>query len=125
MKLRYARHTDNLQKLIDFYSQILGLKILGNFKNHNGYDGVFLGKPDENWHLEFTISDELPKQIFDEDDLLVFYPENEEECLDILKNINQFNIEIREPKNPYWKENGILIYDPNCFGIMISKQHIK
>nr|WP_262708193.1 hypothetical protein [Sphingobacterium alimentarium] len=33
----------------------------------------------ENWHLEFTVSSEMPQSNFDEDDALVFYlPSNEE-----------------------------------------------
>ncbi|AOY44171.1 MULTISPECIES: hypothetical protein [Psychrobacter] len=47
MKFRYARHTNNLGTLIDFYQNIIGLEKLGGFKDHNGYDGVFLGFPDQ------------------------------------------------------------------------------
>ncbi|WP_413771709.1 hypothetical protein [Psychrobacter piscatorii] len=41
MKFRYARHTNNLGTLIDFYQNIVGLEKLGGFKDHNSYDGVF------------------------------------------------------------------------------------
>ena len=41
MKFRYARHTNNLDTLIDFYQNVIGLEKLGGFKDHNGYDGVF------------------------------------------------------------------------------------
>ena len=36
MKFRYARHTNNLGTLIDFYQNIIGLEKLGGFKDHNG-----------------------------------------------------------------------------------------
>jgi catechol-2,3-dioxygenase len=34
MNFRYARHTNNLKSIVDFYTKIIGLEILGNFKNH-------------------------------------------------------------------------------------------
>ena len=56
MTFRYARHTNNLEQLKSFYIDVLGLELLGGFENHDGYDGAFIGKQDENWHLEFTQS---------------------------------------------------------------------
>ena len=47
MVFRYARHTQNLEKLIGFYTKVLDFKVLGDFKQHNGYDGIFLGKENE------------------------------------------------------------------------------
>ncbi len=125
MKFRYARHTINLEKIKEFYTKIFGFEILGNFENHNDYNGIFLGVKNENWHLEFTVSKEIPERNFDEDDLLVFYPESLEEYENLVDNITLNSIEKSEPKNPYWKENGILIHDPEGFGIIISKIHIK
>jgi hypothetical protein len=48
MTFRFARHTNNLEQLKSFYIYILGLELLGGFENHNGYDGVFIGKQEEN-----------------------------------------------------------------------------
>lgn len=75
MKLRVARHTTDLNAITHFYTEMLGLQVLGEFTGHDGYDGVFLGLPDTGWHLEFTVSSEKPIHQPDEDDLLVFYPE--------------------------------------------------
>ena len=77
MKFRVARHTSKIDTIINFYHSILGFDILGSFENHDGYDGVFLGLKDENWHLEFTISETSPNHHPDEDDLLVFYANSE------------------------------------------------
>ena len=63
MILRVARHTDKLEKAISFYVDIIGLEILGDFKNHDGYDGVFIGNPFWDWHFEFTLSQENPNHI--------------------------------------------------------------
>ena len=121
MKFRYARHTKDLKALEKFYTEILELEVLGGFQNHDEYDGLFLGLKNENWHLEFTTSPEIPNQIIDEDDLMVFYPKNQEELNKITANISKNNIKIHQPKNPYWQENGILIKDPDQYGVIISK----
>lgn len=125
MKFRYARHTKDLAEIQNFYTKILGFEILGKFENHDNYNGIFLGKKDRNWHLEFTVSDEIPDREFDEDDLLVFYPETIIEYENILRNIDKNSIKILKPKNPYWIENGIFIKDTDGFGIIISKQFAK
>ena len=120
MTLRIARHCNNLKPIIEFYTEILGLTILGNFENHDNYDGVFLGKEGLDWHLEFTTSTEQAKHQFDEDDMLVFYPSSQQEYDTIINNIKQNNITILKAKNPYWNKNGVLIQDPEGYNVMIS-----
>ena len=120
MNFRYARHTNSLQPLIKFYTEIIGLKILGDFENHNYYDGVFLGFVGENWHLEFTVSDDSASHEPDEDDLLVFYVDSQAEMNAIINRAVASSIKIAEPKNPYWKTNGVNLLDPDGFGVIIS-----
>lgn len=120
MILRVARHTDNLELLVKFYTEVIGLQIIGDFKNHEGYDGVFLGKENSDWHLEFTTSNEKAIHHPEADDLLVFYPENLQEYHRLLERIAANNIPRVAAKNPYWNKNGILILDPDGFGIVIS-----
>lgn len=73
MIFRYARHTKSLNDLANFYTEGLGLENLGEFKNHNNYNGVFLGIPNADWHLEFTESFSEPSHQPDPDDLIVYY----------------------------------------------------
>jgi catechol 2,3-dioxygenase-like lactoylglutathione lyase family enzyme len=120
MKFRTARHTKNLNQIIDFYGRILGLKVLGEFKNHHNYDGVFLGIPGESWHLEFTVSDAPPAHSADEDDLLVFYAESLDEFNAIKEKFIVNKAKPVKPKNPYWEKNGITFEDPDGFRIVIS-----
>lgn len=121
MNFRYARHTSNIQILQKFYNEILGFQVLGNFVNHQGYDGVFLGFPDKDWHLEFTQNKDLPLSNFDEDDALVFYPLKLEEYEEISQNVLKYKVKSFLPKNPYWKENSLCFEDPDGFKIIISK----
>lgn len=122
MKFRVARHTDNLNPVINFYTKILGLEVLGSFKDHDGYDGVFIGKSGADWHFEFTTSNEPAQHKPDEDDLLVFYPASAEEHTAITARFAKHSIPPAEPKNPYWKVNGTLYKDPDGFGVMLVKK---
>ena len=125
MTFRYARHTNNLEQLKSFYIDVLGLELLGGFENHDGYNGVFLGKQDENWHLEFTQSDEIANHTFDDDDLLVFYPNSKLEFELLQEKLEHHSIQFVKSKNPYWNENGIQFLDPDGFGIVISHLNIN
>jgi len=125
MTFRFARHTNDLEKLNSFYVEILGLEVLGGFKNHNNYDGIFIGKTNENWHLEFTKSDEIVNFNFGEEDVLVFYPNTRLEYESILDRINNSFIKSIEAKNPYWNENGKMFLDPDGYRIIISDLKIS
>ncbi len=125
MQLRIARHTNRIAQLTTFYCDIIGLDILGDFKDHDGYDGIFLGKKDLSWHLEFTQSETPAEHTPDEDDLLVFYPATQTEYNDMLKRIETNCSKTYRAKNPYWNQNGVLIKDPDSYGIIISPLKIS
>jgi catechol-2,3-dioxygenase len=121
MKLRIARHTNNLDKIISFYTHIVGLEELGSFQKHDKYSGIFLGKKGQDWHLEFTVSDEIPQHTPDPDDLLVFYLSTEKEYQDILARFSEHGIEKKTAKNPYWNKASSFYLDPDGFGVIITK----
>lgn len=125
MTFRYARHTTDLQKIEQFYTEIVGLEKLGNFEDHDNYNGLFLGHKNTNWHLEFTTSTEKPISKFDPDDILVFYVNTELELSNFKKKLDQKNIIPEIPKNPYWSQNGIMISDPDNFKIVFAIEHLN
>lgn len=120
MKFRIARHTTDLNRIIDFYGRILGLKVLGEFKDHHGYSGVFMSVPGETWHLEFTVSDTAPIHQPDDDDLLVFYASSLEEFAAMKTRFVKNHVKQVKPPNPYWEKNGITFEDPDGFRVVIS-----
>ncbi|MES2274636.1 MAG: VOC family protein [Bacteroidota bacterium] len=123
MKLRVARHTTNLQTITLFYTELLGLSLLGSFKDHDHYDGIFLGLPGADWHLEFTTSNQQPHHQPDEDDLLVFYPDTVEDYAALINRFKQAGTEQVEAKNSYWRANGVVYLDPDGFGVVIAKNN--
>ena len=57
-----------------FYVDILGLERLGGFTGHDGYDGAFVGRKGNDWHIEFTTHKSgVPTPSPTTEDLLVFY----------------------------------------------------
>lgn len=124
MILRVARHTNSLEKIENFYVNILGFERLGGFQNHNGYDGVFIGKPNLDWHFEFTQTETKANHTFDEDDIIVLYPETILEFSRLIESISK-NVSFISSKNPYWNQNGKMFLDPDGFRIVISDVKAK
>lgn len=78
--LRVARSTDHLNEVVEFYTKGLGLEVLYEFKDHEGFDGVMLGSPRAAYHLEFTSHrGRSVGRAPTEDNLLVFYLPNQAE----------------------------------------------
>ena len=125
MEFRSARHTNNLKRIEEFYTRIIGLKVLFSFEDHDNYSGVFIGKEGNNWHLEFTTSKNKAEHKFDIEDILVFYPTEKHEYDKIVEQIEANHIEKITARNPYWKNNGIMIQDPDGFGVIVSPLKIK
>ena len=121
MKLRVARHTTDIEKIKSFYIDFLGFEILGEFYGHDGYDGIFIGLPQKDWHLEFTISDHVPKHTPDEDDLLVFYSVDQNEFGAINARAIQMGHKTQNARNPYWDLKGKTYQDPDGFRVVIAK----
>jgi catechol 2,3-dioxygenase-like lactoylglutathione lyase family enzyme len=119
MKFRHARHTTDLKLIQTFYQDILGLELLSSFNDHDGYDGIFLGKQNADWHLEFTTSDEEPQHTNDEDDCLVFYVSANEQQI-IRQRCHNTNISILKAKNPYWNSNCLVIHDPDDYTVIVA-----
>jgi hypothetical protein len=120
MICRIARHTNDLEIIKIFYVDVLGLSFLGNFENHEGYDGIFIGNTDSDWHLEFTKSNEKTIRKFDEDDLLVFYPKTKLEYDSLTNKLLNNRVQTVIAKNNYWNNNGKMYLDPDGFRIVIS-----
>ncbi|WP_026729842.1 VOC family protein [Flavobacterium denitrificans] len=120
MFLRVARHTDDLKKIEDFYVNVLGFELLGEFQNHNNYNGIFIGKSGLDWHFEFTQSTTKAKHIFDDDDVIVLYPKSIVDYNELIHKFESLNVSTITAANPFWNVNGKMIQDPDGYRIVIS-----
>ncbi|MDM5154925.1 VOC family protein [Bacillus sp. DX1.1] len=120
VQFRIARPTDKFEEVIKFYEEGLGLKRIGEFQNHEGYDGVMLGLPDVEYHLEFTKHiNGSPCPAPTKDNLLVFYMPDKAEIEKMNNRLNAMGYYEVEPENPYWKEKGTTIEDPDGWRIVL------
>jgi hypothetical protein len=121
VQFRIARPTDQLDKVVEFYRYGVGLKVIGRFEKHDGYDGVMLGLPEVGYHLEFTQHENgSPCPAPTEDNLLVFYIPDKDARDAIVKRLNNMGYPEVEPENPYWKTAGVTITDPDGWRIVLQ-----
>lgn len=120
-QVRIARPTDKLQEVVRFYCQGLGLRRLGGFENHNGYDGVMVGLPGLGYHLEFTQHQHgSPCPAPTKDNLLVLYIPDLQSINTVVERLGSMGYPAVEPENPYWKDKGaITIQDPDGWRLVL------
>jgi GNAT superfamily N-acetyltransferase/catechol 2,3-dioxygenase-like lactoylglutathione lyase family enzyme len=116
MQLRVARHTDRLDELIRFYRDGLGLREIGGFRNHNGYDGVFLEVPGTRAHLELTTGGGHRAPVPHPESLLVLYLGDADAVRDVAARLGAAPV---IPANPYWRERAITFADPDGFQVIL------
>ena len=120
VQVRIARPTDQLEKVVQFYAKGLGLKILGSFQDHAGYDGVMLGLPGFPYHLEFTShKNGSPCLAPSKDNLLVLYIPEEAAKNAIENRLKSQGYLAVAPENPYWQEKGITFEDPDGWRVVL------
>jgi len=107
------------------YVEGLGLSVLGEFSDHDGFDGVILGLPNELYHVEFTSkADHAVGTAPSEDHLLVFYLEDEDEDEDEWKQrcTRMRSADFLEVKafNPYWDVRGKTFEDVDGYRVVIQ-----
>ncbi len=116
MHVRFARHTTRLGELERFYRDGLGLTELGRFEGHEGYDGVFLGLPGSDAHLEFTTGGGHAAPEPHPESLLVLYLGSEEAVAEARARVGAEPV---APANPYWERNGVTLEDPDGFRVVL------
>ena len=120
--LRVARPTDHLEEVVRFYTEGIGLSILGSFEDHEGFDGVMLGLPGAAYHLEFTRkhghrAGRAPTQ----DNLLVFYISDKQEWLNATERMAAAGYQAVTSFNPYWERSGRTFQDRDGYRIVIER----
>ena len=121
--LRIARPTDHFEEVIRFYTEGLGLSVIGSFENHEGFDGVMLGTPGALHHLEFTqkrghSAGRAPTQ----ENLLVFYLQDRQEWLDANQRMSNAGYQSVPSFNPYWDRLGKTYEDPDGYRVVLQHQ---
>ena len=121
MDLRVARPSDDLAGVVKFYRDGLGFKVLYEFKDHGGFDGVMLGREGAPYHLEFTRkaghkAGRAPTQ----ENLLVFYIPDKKEWRRAIERFERAGHKPVISFNPYWDKNGVTFEDPDGYRVVLQ-----
>ncbi len=119
--LRVARPTDKLDEIATMYRQGLELKILAEFRGHEGFDGVVLGLPDLSYQIEFTnhvgrAVGKAPTQ----DNLLVFYHPVKGMWEKACAKMVMAGFRTVKSYNPYWDRTGLTFEDPDGYRVVLQ-----
>jgi len=119
-QVRVARPTDQLDAIIAFYRDGLGLPELHRFNDHDGYDGVMLGLPGRQYHLEFTQHvNGSPCPAPSLDNLLVLYIPDADQLKRLRDRLEAFGHKPVAPENSYWRDISHTYEDPDGWRVVL------
>ena len=120
-KLRVARPSDNLEIVAAQYQNGLGFDVLARFEDHQGFDGVILGKADWPYHLEFTshIGSKVGTAPT-KDNLLVFYLSEKAKFTNMANSMVSAGFKKVVSFNPYWDKEGITYEDVDGYRVVLQ-----
>ena len=127
MELRAARPVRDLEATARFYCEGLGLRRLGAFEGHDGFDGLFVGPAEAAkrgaWHLEFTVErreDAPPLPVPHPEQLLVMYLGSAGAVEAASARLAAIGVQPVEPHNPYWRARGAPTFaDPDGYRVVL------
>lgn len=118
---RVARPVSNLSRSATMYQVGLGFVRVGQFDDHDGFDGVMLGFPGVDYHLEFTYCNTHPvAPTPTPEDLLVFYLPNRDEWESRCQAMLNAGFKPVPSLNPYWERDGRTFEDPDGYRVVIQ-----
>jgi len=120
-RLRVARPTDNLDAVVTFYRDGLGLEELYRFVDHEGFDGVMLGRAGAAYHLEFTHAHgHRAGRAPTLDNLLAFYLPDKDVWSAAVERMKAHGYEPVPAFNPYWDRQGVTFEDPDGYRVVLQ-----
>lgn len=120
--LRIARPVSDLPRSVRMYRYGLSLLELGNFADHEGFDGVMLGDRNSQFHFEFTVCRHHPVSPSPTpEDLLVFYVPEPADWDERCRSMEEAGFAEVESFNPYWSRLGRTFEDPDGYRVVIQR----
>jgi catechol 2,3-dioxygenase-like lactoylglutathione lyase family enzyme len=119
--LRVVRESDDLAPIVTFYRDGLGFEVLYEFRDHDGFDGVFLGHAEAAYHFAFVHKPGHPVgRAPTEDNLLVFYVPDADEWQRGVRRLEELGHKSVNAFNPYWDRNGKTFEDPDGYRVVLQ-----
>ncbi len=120
--VRFARPTTRLEACASFYRDMLGLEVLAEFKDHDGYDGVVVGLPDRSVQLELTRRADAPAPPAPTPEhQLVFYLGDQDALARAHARLRGHGLESVPIENPFWSRRGAMAFaDPDGWMVILA-----
>ena len=119
--LRIARPVSDLARTKAMYCRGLGLCVVGNFENHDGFDGVMLGAVGASYHFEFTYCRTHPiAPSATAEDLTVFYLPTPSEWESTCASMLAAGFKQVASLNPYWEVQGRTFQDQDGYRVVLQ-----
>lgn len=120
--LRVARATDHLDAILRFYRDGLGFELVGEFHDHEGFDGVMLGHAGAQYHLEFTRERGVTAgRAPNAESLLVLYLPEEGAWQRAVDRMEALGYVAVRSHNPYWDRNGKTYEDADGYRVVLCQ----
>ena len=117
---RFARPTTRLAECTAFYSEVLGLTVLANFHDHDGYSGVIFGLPHSAAQLELTQRAGQRVAAPTGDHQLVLYFGGARDLARAVTRLRERGVVEVSPDNPYWERRGATAFaDPDGWLVIL------
>jgi catechol 2,3-dioxygenase-like lactoylglutathione lyase family enzyme len=118
--LRVARATDHFDEILRFYRDGLGFSLLGEFRDHAGFDGMMLGLAGAGYHLEFTREHgRLAGRAPGRENLLVFYVPEADAYAGAVARMTGAGYAPVPSHNPYWDQRGKTFEDADGYRVVL------
>ena len=119
--LRIARPVRDLARSSAMYRAGLQLSVVGSFDNHEGFDGVMLGRAGLGYHFEFTHCRTHPvAPQSTAEDLVVFYLPDRTDWLQTCAAMESAGFTRVASFNPYWDIQGATFEDPDGYRTVLQ-----
>ncbi len=104
------------------YRRGLDLLEIGRFENHDGFDGVMLGRSDLHYHFEFTYCRAHPMAPTPtKEDLLVFYLPDAAQWRQACASMLEAGFVEVPSFNPYWEQRGKTFEDHDGYRVVLEQ----
>jgi catechol 2,3-dioxygenase-like lactoylglutathione lyase family enzyme len=120
--VRIARPVSNLARSCEMYCHGLGLRVVGSFENHDGFDGVMLAFESGDYHFEFTYHRAdavLPRPTME--DLVVLYIPSLPEWQFGCRRMVRAGFKPVRAFNPYWEAQGRMYEDADGYRTVLHQ----
>jgi len=116
--LRFVRASANFDATIAFYRDLVGLRVVDEFRGSYGEDGTIFGLPGTETHLEIVRA-QPPGPVTDAFDQLVFYLPDQAAVDEATRKLRAGGVRPEDDQHPYWDENGgVTFRDPDGRGVI-------